>query len=189
MGTIFAVLLYLAGTASPRARLPLSWLVDFLRAIPVIALVQVFFAMFGTDEIGKFLMIAWATAFPIYVHLLQAAAPSPGQRLVFAAAQLSRGETFRWLHAPLLGSAAIGGVRIALGIGWISVVAAEMLGVFDNGPWSGGLGAGVTRLSEVPNYPAMAIWLAAFGVLGLGSAALFDWGSRNFASRIGVDVR
>ncbi|HYJ82428.1 MAG TPA: ABC transporter permease subunit [Allosphingosinicella sp.] len=189
MGVAAAILLYLFGVAMRRARRPVSIVVDFLRAIPVIALVQAFFALFGTDEIGKFLMIAWATAFPIYVHLLQAAAPTHEERLVFAAADLSRGETLRWLHAPLLASAAIGGIRIALGIGWISVVAAEFLGVFDSGPWSGGLGEGVIRLSEIPDYPAMTVWLAAFGVLGLGSAALFDWGSRKVARRIGLDVR
>jgi sulfonate transport system permease protein len=188
IGVSAAVALHLLGILLRPARRPLGWLVDFLRAVPVIALVSAFFALYGTDEIGKFLMIGWATAFPIYIHIVGASVPSNEERQVFAAARLRRWDVMKWLHLPLLAASVLGGLRIALGIGWICVVAAEMLGVYDNGPWSGGLGERVTRLSEIPNYPLMGVYLAAFGLLGLGSAAVFDWAARKSVAAFRLDL-
>lgn len=188
IGTCAAILLHLVGVALRGAQRPVSIGVDFLRAIPVIALVQAFFVLFGTDETGKFLMIGWATAFPIYVHIVHATVIRPEERLVFLAGRASGMEMLRWIHLPLLYAAILGGLRIALGIGWISLVAAEMLGVFDNGPWSGGLGYRVTRVSEIPDYSTMAVCLAMFGILGLGSAALFNWLSRAAVRATRLDI-
>lgn len=189
LGTMAAIFLYLLGIALGSARRPVSLVVDFLRAIPVIALVHAFFALFGTAESGKFLMIAWATAFPIYVHIVHAAVLGREERLIFLAARASWREMLVLNHLPLLFAAILGGLRIALGIGWISVVAAEMLGVFDSGPWSGGLGQRVTRLSEIPNYPLMAVYLGTFGILGLGSAAMLEWLSKAVVRSIRLDIR
>ena len=189
IGTIAAVSLYLLGVSFCAVRRPISLSADFFRAIPVIALVQAFFAFFGPAEVGKFLMIAWATAFPIYVHILHAAVIGPEERLIFLAGRATSRERLIWLQLPLLSAAVLGGLRIAVGIGWISVVAAEMLGVFDSGPWSGGLGYGVTRLSEISDYPAMTVYLAVFGILGLGSAAVFEWLARAISRATRLDLR
>jgi ABC-type nitrate/sulfonate/bicarbonate transport system permease component len=62
------------------------------------------------------------------------------------------------------------GVEVAIGIGWVAVVAAEWVGTFSEGFWAGGLGYRVVMAHDANNRPGMLICIALFGVLGMLSS-------------------
>jgi len=188
MGTAIAVTLFVFSTRLPFARGVVRRLADFLGAVPIIALVTTFDWAFGTAELGKYCMIAWATSFPIYVSLSSSTKGLESSRLIFAAARATPMQVFLWLELPAAASMLISGIRIALGIGWISVVAAELLGVPETGMWAGGLGRRVEELSENHNYIGVSICLAAFGAAGLTSGCLFNIAARSITRSLKLDV-
>lgn len=65
IGCILSLISYNIGRWNDR----LSLLLDFLRAIPIIGLVPVIQMTIGYGETGKFLLIAWATAFPVWISV------------------------------------------------------------------------------------------------------------------------
>ena len=111
LGAVIAVFCHAISTLFRPAIRVFGFLADFLRAIPIIALVPTFIVLFGASETGKFVMIAWASGLPIYVHLCRAAAISAEQKLVFAAARMTRRQTLFWLKLPALLVASVEAMR------------------------------------------------------------------------------
>lgn len=174
LGSTSALLLYFLGLALAVLRGPLGRIVDFVRAIPILALLPLFTQTIGISELGRVAVIAWATGLPVYVVIADLARTDTDRETMLMAGGLDRGELLRWLYAPTLGHAFQTALRQSLGIGWISVVAAEMLGVNESGFLSGGLGHRVMHLAEVGDYTGMMVAICMFGVLGIASSALLD---------------
>lgn len=104
-------------------------LMQLLRAIPVIAVVPFVLLWFGVAETGKLVLIVWGIVFPIWVAT-HAAARNLDPRLIWAAKSLgaSRFDVFASVVLPALVPSIVGSVRVAVGIGYLCVVAAELAG-------------------------------------------------------------
>ncbi len=105
-------------------------MMQILRPISPIAWIPVAILWFGITDIAPIFLIFLASVFPIAVSAT--AAVQNMQPVYLRAAQnfgLSRTELFRRVILPSCLPQIITGIRIALGIAWLVVVAAEMIAV------------------------------------------------------------
>ena len=111
----------------------LRWLVDpslqALRAVPSLAWVPLFILWFGILETPKVLLIAVGVFFPVYVGVSGAIA-SVDRKLVEVGRifRLSRIALARRILLPAVLPATLVGLRTGLGLGFLFVVAAELMG-------------------------------------------------------------
>ncbi|GEO99325.1 hypothetical protein GCM10007887_27190 [Methylobacterium haplocladii] len=122
----------LAGTAT--ATLPwLRWLIDptlqALRAVPSLAWVPLFILWFGILETPKVALIAVGVFFPVYVGV-SAAIASVDRKLVEVGRifRLSKTALARRILLPAVLPATLTALRTGLGLGFLFVVAAELMG-------------------------------------------------------------
>jgi sulfonate transport system permease protein len=146
---------------------------DFLRALPVIALVPLV-QLIGVDEWWKFALIAWAATFPIWLRIRQAWLQQMiDTELALKASGLRRIDIFRSYDFPKALGGLLQGIEISIGIAWISTVAAEWIGTFSTGFWAGGLGYKVQVAHDANNWGAMLACLGYFGALGIASTSIW----------------
>jgi len=111
----------------------LRWLVDpslqALRAVPSLAWVPLFILWFGILETPKVLLIAVGVFFPVYVAVSGAIA-SVDRKLIEVGRifRLSRLALARRILLPAVLPATLVGLRTGLGLGFLFVVAAELMG-------------------------------------------------------------
>jgi NitT/TauT family transport system permease protein len=113
-----------------RAFLALNPLIQVLRPISPIAWIPLAILWFGVTDRAPIFLIFLASVFPITVATV-AAVRNLEPVYVRAARNfgLGRGELFRRVILPAALPQILTGVRIALGIAWLVVVAAEMIAV------------------------------------------------------------
>lgn len=112
------------------AYLALNPLIQVLRPISPIAWIPVAILWFGVDDTAPVFLIFLASVFPIAVSAM--AAVMNMQQVYLRAAQnfgLSGLPLFRRVILPAALPQIITGIRIALGVAWLVVVAAEMIAV------------------------------------------------------------
>lgn len=105
-------------------------IIQILRPISPIAWIPVAILWFGVSDAAPIFLIFLASVFPITVSAI--AAVQNMQPVYLRAAQnfgLSRGELFRQVIFRACLPQIITGIRIALGVAWLVVVAAEMIAV------------------------------------------------------------
>jgi NitT/TauT family transport system permease protein len=65
------------------------------------------------------------------------------------------------------------GINVSIGIGWLCVVAAELIGTYSQGFWSGGLGYKLYIAHNNNDWYMVLTSLALFGILGIFSSTLW----------------
>jgi sulfonate transport system permease protein len=115
--------------ASPLARAILDPTVQGLRSVPSIAWVPLFILWLGIFETSKISLIAVGVFFPVYLNLMTGMA-QVDRRLVEVgrAHRLGRLALVRRVLVPAALPAYVTGLRSGLGLGWMFVVAAELMG-------------------------------------------------------------
>mgnify|MGYP003863165945 CR=1 FL=1 len=170
-GTLLSIINYQMGKWSTS----FIFLRDFLRAIPIIGLVPVIQMTIGYGEIGKFLLIAWATAFPVWISVDSALKRKSNElELILTSYQLTRFGYYKHYIFPRLFAGFFSGVEVSIGIGWLSVVAAEFIGIYQDGFWAGGLGYLIMDANNLNNWNDVILGLGIFGVLGMVTARLWN---------------
>lgn len=170
-GCILSFISYSIGRWSDR----LSLLLDFLRAVPIIGLVPVIQMTIGYGESGKFLLIAWATAFPVWISVDSALKRKSSElEIILTCYQLTWFEYFKHYIFPRLLAGFVSGVEVSIGIGWLSVVAAELIGIYQDGFWAGGLGYLIMDAHNLNNWHDVVLGLVIFGLLGMTTAKIWN---------------
>jgi ABC-type nitrate/sulfonate/bicarbonate transport system permease component len=176
-GTLLALILAIAEYRLGRARrwspagATLRTGRDLLRALPVVALVPII-QQIGVQERWKIALIAWAVMFPIWVSVAQALTDEMiDTELALTGARLGRRGLLVSYQLPKALAGLFRGVEIAIGVGWICVVAAEWVGTYLTGFWAGGLGFRIEMAHSANNWVGMFACLALFGLLGAVTAA------------------
>ncbi len=129
LGAGAGIVLGAATATLPRLR----WLIDpslqALRAVPSLAWVPLFILWFGILETPKVLLIAVGVFFPVYVGVAGAIA-SVDRKLIEVGRvfRLSRTAQVRRILLPAVLPATIVALRTGLGLGFLFVVAAELMG-------------------------------------------------------------
>ena len=139
-------------------------LVQLLRPISPLAWMPLAVIWFGVSELAPTFLIFLAAFFPIVVATTQAVRGIPPV-LFHAAANFGVGGTalVRRVVFPAIIPSVLTGLRIALGIAWMVVVAAEMLGV------DSGLGYLILDSRNAgARYDLVIAGMLMIGVIGLG---------------------
>jgi sulfonate transport system permease protein len=135
--------------------------VQSLRSIPIIAWVPLFILWLGIDEAPKICLIAIGAFFPVYLNLFTALRGV--DRKLIEVGRANRMTGWRLVRRVMLPSALPAyfvGLRTGLGLSWMFVAAAELLGA------SSGLGY---MLLEAQNLGRPAVVIASmilFGICG-----------------------
>jgi NitT/TauT family transport system permease protein len=138
-------------------------MIQILRPISPIAWIPVAILWFGVDDRAPIFLIFLASVFPITVSAM--AAVQNIQPVYIRAARnfgLGRLELFRRVIFPATLPQVLTGIRIALGVAWLVVVAAEMIAV------SSGLGYLIIDARNAGNrYDLVVAGMVMIGLIGL----------------------
>lgn len=140
-----------------------------LKAVPSLAWVPLFILWFGIFETSKVLLIAVGVFFPIYLNLVTGILGTD-RKLVEVAriCGLSRFDLVRRILVPATLPSYLTGLRAGLALGWMFVIAAELMGA------SQGLGFLMID-GQMTGRPAIIIGaLILFALAGKGSDALLE---------------
>jgi len=122
------VLGVLTGTSAV-ARQVLDPAVQALKAVPSLAWVPLFILWFGIFEESKLALIAVGVFFPVYLNLMTAIRDVDRKLIELAKVNgLSAWQTVRWVLLPATLPSYVTGLRGGLALGWMFVVAAELMG-------------------------------------------------------------
>jgi sulfonate transport system permease protein len=151
---------------SSLARRLLDPTLQALRAIPSIAWVPLFILWFGIFEASKIILIAVGVFFPIYLGVA-GAIMSVDRKIVEVGRvfRLSGPALIRRILLPAVLPAYILALRSGLGLGWMFVVAAELMGA------SEGLGYLLTDGQELGKPVQIVAAIITFAILG----KITDW--------------
>lgn len=158
--------------------------VDAFRPVAALTLFPIIILTLGIGEVSKIFIICW-TAWPACL-LNTYQGLQDVDRSVIEAARLdgaSEAQLIAYVSIPLAMQVIITGLRIGLSGGWISLVAAEMLGA------NSGLGFAVMLYSNSFQFAEMYAVIFTIALIGLGMNLLmarlqlilsFDGGSHEF---------
>lgn len=154
---------------SLRAFQALNPLVQALRPISPIAWIPLAILWFGVKDASAIFLIFLSSFFPIVTGTVTAVRAIP---VVYVRSAQNFGlggvELFRRVVFPAALPQIVTSLRIALGIAWVVVVAAEMIAV------DSGLGYLITDARSASNYDRVVGGMLCIGVLGIG----LDWAIR-----------
>jgi sulfonate transport system permease protein len=166
LGVAAATLIGAAAGYSPLVRRLLDPSLQALRAIPSIAWVPLFVLWLGIFEASKVMLIAVGVFFPVYLGLL-GAIQSVDRKLVEVgrAFRLSDIAMVRRILLPAVLPAYVISLRAGLGLGWMFVAAAELLGA------SEGLGYLLIDGQQLGKPAEIIAAIVAFAIVGKAT----DW--------------
>lgn len=165
-GVAVATIVGAAAGYSPAIRRLLDPSLQALRAIPSIAWVPLFVLWLGIFEASKITLIAVGVFFPVYLGVM-GAIQSVDRKLVEVgrAFRLSDVQMVRRILLPAVLPAYVIALRSGLGLGWMFVAAAELLGA------SEGLGYLLLDGQELGKPAEIVAAIVAFAVVGKAT----DW--------------
>ncbi len=166
IGVAAATVLGAAAGYSPLVRRLVDPSLQALRAIPSIAWVPLFILWLGIFEASKITLIAVGVFFPVYLGLM-GAIQSVDRKLVEVgrAFRLSDLAMVRRILLPAVLPSYVIALRSGLGLGWMFVVAAELMGA------SEGLGYLLTDGQQLGKPAEIVAAIVAFAIIGKAT----DW--------------
>nr|WP_245190263.1 ABC transporter permease subunit [Leucobacter exalbidus] len=136
-------------------------IVQLLRMTSPLAWAPLALVLLGTGSASVIALISLAAVWPIVLGVSAGVrALDPGFAAVARSLGATRWETARSTTIPALAPPVTGAIRVALGISWVVLVPAEMLGV------TNGLGYAVLNSRDNVDYSALAATMLAIGLLG-----------------------
>lgn len=136
-------------------------IIEVLRPIPPIAWLPVFIIVFRND-IGPIMVVFLGIFFPLLLAVIFGVRSVP-REIVEAAKTLgaNRLDIFKKVIFPSTVPYMMNGVYVGLGVGWMCIVAAEMMGVR-----GGGLGDLIWQAYYAGNYDIMYAGMVMLGIFG-----------------------
>jgi sulfonate transport system permease protein len=143
---------------------------QMLRTLPVLALIPFFILWFGIGELPKVALVAVAALFPIYL-MLYSGIRGVDPKLVELAKiiGLTRGALIRHVILPGALPTALVGVRYALGVSWLILVAAEQVNA------TSGIGYLMNDARDFMRIDIMVVGLLIYALLGLIIDLIVRW--------------
>lgn len=135
--------------------------VQLLRMTSPLAWAPLALVLLGAGSGAVIALVALAALWPIVLGVSAGVrALDPGHARMARSLGATRVEVFRSTALPALATPLTGALRVALGISWIVLVPAEMLGV------ANGLGYAILNARDNVDYGALAATMLAIGILG-----------------------
>jgi ABC-type nitrate/sulfonate/bicarbonate transport system permease component len=160
--TLLGVPLGLAMGWSARFRAAVDPLLEFIRPIPPLAWIPLSILWFGIGDMQIVYIIFLAAFFPVVLNSMSGARDVDSY-LVRAGLSLGarRGELFRTVVLPAALPQIFTGVRVGLGIGWMALVAGELVAA------PSGLGYMINNARTLFRSDYILLGMVLIGVLGL----------------------
>ena len=148
---------------------------EFYRPLPPLAYLPLVVIWFGIDETAKIVVI-WLACFAPIAMAARAGARSASVEQIRAAASLGGGfaQIVRFVVLPAALPEILTGLRIAIGFGWTTLVAAEMVAA------TAGLGQMVLNASSFLRTDVVVMGIVLIGLIAWG----FDLGMRALEKRL-----
>jgi NitT/TauT family transport system permease protein len=164
LAAVLAVPFGIAIGMSVRARTTVNPLIQILRPISPLAWIPIAILWFGVGDFSAIFLIFLASFFPLTVTAMTAVNDvDPVHLRAGENFGLSRWQTIARVIVPAIVPQLIVGMRIALGIAWLVVVAAEMIAV------NSGLGFLIVDARNAGNrYDLVVAGMLLIGVIGIG---------------------
>jgi ABC-type nitrate/sulfonate/bicarbonate transport system permease component len=154
-------------------------LVDAVRPVAALTIFPLLILLLGLGLWSKVFVIFWTAWPPILLSTVQSIRQV--DRSLLEAAQLDgagRGALLWRITLPLASPGIITGLRIGMSTGWISLVAAEMLGA------SEGLGYTVLTSSQTFQFPTMYATIILIALVGLAMNTALAWIQHSIEERV-----
>lgn len=125
IGVIFGIILSL----SKKTYDYLSLLIEFIRPIPPIAWIPIAILWFGIGDIPAYFLVSLGAFFPVYTNVYKSM-KNMDKKYIDISRSLGASNIliFRKVIVPMLLPDLISGIKVGLGVGWIIVITAEMVG-------------------------------------------------------------
>ena len=151
--------------------------VELVRPIPPLAWVPLAILWFGIGDGAASFIIFLGSFFPILINTMTGVS-SINKRLVEMSILLGAGKSdlFAKVFIPGAMPSIIAGIRIALGIGWMTLVAAEFTGVKSGY----GLGYMIMTARDIQRADQIIAGMFVIGLIGYG----MDWAVRRIETRM-----
>jgi sulfonate transport system permease protein len=135
---------------------------QMLRTLPHFGLIPLFIVWMGIGEMPKIALIAMGVMFPLYVNTV-AGIRSVDRRFLEAAKTLRLTTRQRLRHVVIPGAIpqALVGLRLSLGVAWLSLIVAETVSA------DSGLGYMINNAREFLQTDVIVVGLAVYSLLGL----------------------
>ncbi|WP_225869768.1 ABC transporter permease [Glaciimonas sp. PCH181] len=158
LGTVLALISGL----SRRGEVIVDSPMQMVRTLPFLGLVPLFILWFGIGEVTKIALITFATVFPMYLTLYSGIR-SIDAKLIEAGRLFGLGNAGLIWHVILPGSlpSFLLGLRYALGISWLSLVAVEQINA------TAGLGYLINNARDFMRTDVIVVCLLVYSLLGL----------------------
>jgi len=168
LGVVTGICIGMATGSSPRTRNTLGPTAEFLRAVPVIAVLPIAVVLLGDANAMRISVIAFGVFFPVYVATVDGVrGVSPETRDAAALFGLSGVERNLRVYLPAALPTIVAGLRTALSIGFVLVVISEFTGVGD------GIGVYIWNQRFLSAVPEMYAGILFLGLLGYVLNRLF----------------
>ena len=144
--------------------------ITFGRSVATLSLLPLAIVWFGTGELSKVLLIAYG-CFWVMLGNVIAGVKYVNPVLIRAARTMDSGgvELFRRVVLPAALPRILAGARVSLGVGFMVIVGAEMIGTIQ------GLGALIMEARTFYRADISLVGMAALGLLGFGLAVGLGW--------------
>lgn len=144
--------------------------VQFLRMVSPLSWAPVAVALFGVGHAPVIFLVAIAAIWPVAMNTASGvAAMDPLHVRVARTLGATRPEILRTVVLPSIRPFTMTGVRLALGIAWVVIVPAEMLGV------SSGLGYEILNARDRLAYDEMLVVILLIGLIGILLDSFAQW--------------
>jgi NitT/TauT family transport system permease protein len=142
--------------------------IEFVRYVPVPALIPILMVLFGIDELSKVLLIWVGTFFQLVLMVADEVRRVPQELLsVSYTMGARRGEVIRRVLWPAARPGIFDALRLCNGWAWTYVIVAELVAANE------GLGYRILKFSRFLQTPQLWVYVILLGLIGLALDAAF----------------
>ena len=152
----------------PRIYPYFSFIIEFMRNVPPLALIPLLILWFGIGETSKIVIIILASFFPIFLNIEKGFA-SCDKQLIEVGKTLAMNENtiFKKIVLPYATRDILVGMRIGLGYSWRAIIGAEMIAA------ASGLGYMILFAQQMSRSDKVIIGIIVIGIIGYLCDLLF----------------
>jgi NitT/TauT family transport system permease protein len=177
IATVIGVILGLAVGSRKRIDEATSVIIQFLRMVSPLAWTPIAIVLFGIGSPPVVFLIAIAAVWPVTMNTVAGVrALDPNWALLARSLGATPIEILKTIVIPGIRPHVLTGIRLALGVAWIVIVPAEMLGV------DSGLGYQILNARDQLDYSLLAAIMLLIGVIGYSLDWLTQWAFRRWVA-------
>lgn len=177
IATFIGVILGLAIGSRKRVDEATSVIIQFLRMVSPLAWTPIAIVLFGIGSPPVVFLIAIAAVWPVTMNTVAGVRSlDPNWGLLARSLGATPFEILKTIVVPGIRPHVLTGIRLALGVAWIVIVPAEMLGV------DSGLGYQILNARDQLDYSLLAAIMLLIGVIGYSLDWLTQWAFKRWTA-------